>query len=186
MQVECLKDRIEPMVAIDRRKLDAQAQIDLRVGMLRDRPREVGCHGTRALERLFGQLRKQRLLAFGVRELDRARQDVDVLVRLTRLAAAFLDSFDDEEGIVSLGEDTLALDDLGTAHVRTHGKALADKFIKRIVNVVNDFCLFFKIHDVSSSSYITSGTQTMRAIVARWSRFVIFLARYLQFFANAP
>ena len=85
------------------------------------------------LDGLLLERGEQRLLVLRIGELDRARQNVDVLIGLTCLAAALLIGLDDEERLVGLGEHAFALDDLGTAHVGTNAQAPARKANERLV-----------------------------------------------------
>lgn len=80
---------------------------------------------------------KERLLVLGIGELDRARQNIDVLIGLTRLTTAFLIGLDDEERFVRLREHALTLDDLGTAHIGTNAQTPTRKPNERLVNIVD-------------------------------------------------
>ena len=60
------------------------------------------------LDGLLLKRREKRLLVLGVGELDRARQDIHVLIGLTCLATALLVRLDDEERLVILERPILA------------------------------------------------------------------------------
>ena len=63
------------------------------------------------------------------------------LVGLASRGAALALDLHDEQARVHLHEDTFALNDLGTAHVRADAKLLAHKIAQRVVDAVDDLCL---------------------------------------------
>ena len=78
---------------------------------------------------------EQRLAVLG--KLDHARQHIDVLVRLASRATAFAVDLEDEQLRVNLRQNTFALDDFRTTHVRTHLESLTDKIVEGIMNGIN-------------------------------------------------
>ena len=102
------------------------------------------------LDGLLLKRREKRLLVLGVGKLDRARQDIHVLIGLTHLATALLVRLDDEERLVSLGEHALALDDLGAPHIGANAQTPTRKTDERLVDAVNvsDLSIDYFFHEL--------------------------------------
>ena len=84
------------------------------------------------------------LAALGVEQFDLTGKDIDILVGLTRFAAAALVDLDDKDGGVNALDGAHALDDAGTAHVGLNLDAIAHHIGQLLVDVVDviDFHLF--------------------------------------------
>ena len=93
---------------------------------------------------LIAQRGKQVLARLGIEQLDGARENIDILVRLTRLTAAALVHLDDEHGGMYRLDSAHALDDARAAHVGAHFNALADHARQLLVDILDviDFQLF--------------------------------------------
>ena len=93
---------------------------------------------------LVAERSKDVLAALGVEQFNLTGKDVDVLVGLTRLAAAALVNLDDKDSRVDALDGTHALDNAGTAHVGLHLDAIAQHIGQLLVDVVDviDFHLF--------------------------------------------
>ena len=93
---------------------------------------------------LIAERGKNVLTALGVEQLDLPGEDIDILVGLTRLAAATLVNLDDKDGGVDALDGAHALDDAGAAHVGLHLDAIAHHIGQLLVDVVDviDFHLF--------------------------------------------
>ena len=84
------------------------------------------------------------LATLGVEQFDLAGKNIDILVGLTRFAAATLVNLDDKDGGVDALDGAHALDDTGTAHVGLNLDAIAHHIGQLLVDVVDviDFHLF--------------------------------------------
>ena len=95
---------------------------------------------------LIAERGKDVLAALGVEQLDLTGEDIDVLVGLTRLAAATLVNLDNEDGRVDALDGAHALDDAGTAHVGLNLDAIAHHIGQLLVDVV-DVIDFHLLHE---------------------------------------
>ena len=83
-----------------------------------------------------------------IEKFNHAGKNIDILVRLTSLAAAFAIDLENEQRRMSLHKNALAFDNLRTAHVRTNLQARFDALLKFCANVIDNTRALFKFHVV--------------------------------------